>query len=69
MNARHFRRSELKPEIVKVRQALSGIPADDLLFIVAEALVDLNRDGVEFQSIGCADWDLTMDYRPIERRK
>lgn len=67
--SRHIHRINISEEIRDVRRALQGVQASDRLHVIAEALMDLNLEGAEYQSCGCGDWDITMDYRKEGDRK
>lgn len=48
---------------------ISKINPEDRLLVIAEVLMDLQDDEVNYQSCGCYDFDITMDYRNAEERK
>lgn len=69
--SRHDFRRPIESHISSVRQALSAIPADKRLHVIAEALYDLNPTGdseVHHASCGCYEWDISMDYRNADVR-
>lgn len=68
-NARGFKRVMLSADIAMVRSLLSNIEPSDRLQVIAEALMDLREGEIEYQSCGCFEWDITMDYRNAEERK
>jgi len=69
MNAREFTKIELQYEIDRIVEVLNSVDKSDVLQVVAEALLVVKEPEVEYQSCGCFDWDITMDYRNAEDRK
>lgn len=69
MNARGYKRVMLSNDIANVRNAISKVEPSERMQVIAEALMDLRDGEVEYQSCGCYEWDITMDYRNAEERK
>jgi len=69
MNARDFTKIELQYDIDRVVEVLKTVDKSDVLQVVAEALLVVKDHEVEYQSCGCFEWDITMDYRNAEERK
>lgn len=70
MSRSDFRRP-IAGHVAAIRQALSMIPAEKRLHVIAEALYDLNPTGkeeVSRASCGCYEWDISMDYRNADSR-
>lgn len=68
-NTRMRSRLGLNVEIQEIRNALSLVNPSDRLHVIAEALMDLREGEIEYQSCGCYDWDIIMDYRNVKERK
>lgn len=68
-NTRMRSRLGLNVEIQEIRNALSLVNPSDRLHVIAEALMDLREGEIEYQSCGCYDWDIMMDYRNVKERK
>lgn len=67
-NTRMRTRLGLNVEIQQIRNALSLVNPSDRLHVIAEALMDLREGEINYQSCGCYDWDIMMDYRNAEER-
>lgn len=69
--SRHDFRRPIAEHIYKVRSALSTVPADKRLHVIAEALYDMNPTGADevFQaSCSCYEWRISMDFRSADVR-
>lgn len=69
--SRHDLRRPIVEHISSIRSALSKVPADNRLHVIAEALYDMNPVGVDEvlrASCGCHEWDISMDYRSADVR-
>lgn len=69
MNARDLTKIELQYDIDRLVYVLKSVDKSDLMNVVAEALLVVKEPEVNYQSCGCFDWDITMDYRNAEDRK
>lgn len=72
MSRQHMRMRVLQ-DIIKIRDALSDVPEENRLEVIAEALTALNdyrpKEERHLQSsCGCYDWDVSIDYRPHHER-
>lgn len=68
-NTRMLLRMKSNIDIQQVREAIRLVEPSERMLVIAEALMDLRDGEVEYQSCGCYDWDITMDYRNAEDRK
>lgn len=69
--SRHDFRRPIAEHISSIRQALSKVPADKRLHVIAEALYDMNPTGADEvlrASCGCYEWDISIDYRNADFR-
>ncbi len=69
--SRHDFRRPIAEHISSIRSALSKVPADKRLHVIAEALYDMNPTGADEAlraSCGCYEWDISMDYRSADVR-
>lgn len=70
MSRYDFRRP-IEGHVSALRAALSSIPPNKRLHVIAEALCDLNPTGddeVLQASCGCFDWNISIDYRSADVR-
>ena len=58
----------LEQDIANVQDALAKVKESDRLHVIAEAMYGLRPDGYEYHSCGGAEWDITIDYRPVKER-
>ena len=68
-NTRMLLRMKSNIDIQQVREAIRLVEPSERMLVIAEALMDLRDGDVDYQSCGCYDWDITMDYRNAEERK
>jgi len=70
MSRNDFRRP-IAEHISSIRSALSKVPADERLHVIAEALYEMNPTGADEilqASCGCYEWDISIDYRNADVR-
>lgn len=68
-NTRMSLRMKSNFDIQQVREAIRCVEPSERMLVIAEALMDLRDADTEYQSCGCYEWDITMDYRNAEERK
>ncbi|HBR4098693.1 TPA: hypothetical protein L9U11_001995 [Klebsiella pneumoniae] len=69
--SRHDFRRLIAEHISSIRSALSKVPADERLHVIAEALYEMNPAGADEiiqASYGCYEWDISIDYRNADVR-
>ncbi|EIW9276637.1 hypothetical protein AWB12_07965 [Klebsiella pneumoniae] len=69
--SRHDFRRPIAEHISSIRSALSKVPADERLHVIAEALYEMNPTGANEilqASCGCYEWDISIDYRNADVR-
>lgn len=62
MNTRTAEQIRLHEEVSELANALSRIERDDRLQAFAEAMDMIRGRNVTYESCGCSDWSITLDY-------
>lgn len=68
MNARGVKSIQLNEQISHLACELDKIPEGDRLFVIAEAMRQIKDSEHSYESCGCFEWDIIIDYRDAEER-
>lgn len=68
MNARSVKSVQLSEQISHLARELEKIPEGDRLFVIAEAMMQIKDGERSYESCGCFEWDIIIDYRDAEER-